>query len=205
MDILTQNAKHPQSTLSIRSRLRKRGLSCRDSLSAEERVVFSHRACSHLIHSLKQNGENLSRLILAGYWPIKSEMDPRPLFDVIALHGGSLALPAVLDSTTMVFRAFSQSTVLEPMRFGTFGPGAENAVVIPNFIIVPLSAFDSQCHRLGYGGGYYDRTVKSLKKQGHRINLLGFGFSCQEVESIPHAKHDLILQKIFTEKGFLKC
>lgn len=92
-------------------------------------------------------------MIFAGYWPIKSEIDPRPLLDAIAFHGGRLALPVVLDSTTMVFRVFSQSTVLEPMRFGTFGPSADNAVVVPNVILVPLSAFDKHCHRLGYGGG----------------------------------------------------
>ncbi|WP_455480540.1 5-formyltetrahydrofolate cyclo-ligase [Bartonella sp. B12(2025)] len=201
---MTQNIKHQQSASLIRSQLRKRGLSHRDALSSEERALFSHRACSHLIDSLEQKGEDFSRMILAGYWPIKSEIDPRPLFDAIALRGGDLALPAVIDSTTMVFRAFSQSTVLEPMRFGTVGPSAENAIVVPNFIIVPLSAFDSQCHRLGYGGGYYDRTVKVLEKQGHRINLLGLGFSCQEVESIPHTEHDLVVQGIFTEKGFLK-
>ncbi|ETS17419.1 hypothetical protein Q648_00905 [Bartonella quintana JK 12] len=55
-----------------------------------------------------------------------------------------------------------------------------------------------------YGRGYYDRAVKALKKQGHQINLWGLGFLCQEVSSIPHAEHDLILQGIFTEKGFLK-
>ncbi|OPB34841.1 5-formyltetrahydrofolate cyclo-ligase [Bartonella taylorii] len=202
--IMKQSTKPPQLTSSLRAQLRKSGLSRRDALSAQERATFSQHACSHLIKTLEEKGEDFSRMILAGYWPIKSESDPRPLFDAIALRGGSLALPAVLDSTTMVFRAFSHDTVLEPMRFGTLGPGVENAVVVPNFIIVPLSAFDSQCHRLGYGGGYYDRAVEALEKQGHRLNLLGLGFSCQEVESIPHAEHDLVVQGIFTEKGFLK-
>ncbi|EJF74217.1 5-formyltetrahydrofolate cyclo-ligase [Bartonella alsatica] len=201
---MTENSKYPQSATLIRKQLRQRGLLHRSALSPQERAVFSQRACFHLIHSLEEKKEDFSRLILAGYWPIKSEIDPRPLFKAIALRGGRLALPAVLDSTTMVFRAYTPKTVLEPMRFGTLGPGAENAVVVPNLIIVPLSAFDSQCHRLGYGGGYYDRVVESLEKKGHHINLLGLGFSCQEVECIPHAKHDLILQGIFTEKGLLK-
>nr|WP_183229291.1 5-formyltetrahydrofolate cyclo-ligase [Bartonella callosciuri] len=201
---MTQAAHDPQSASSIRAKLRKIGLSQRAALSEQERALFSQRACSHVVRNLKEKGEDFSRIILAGYWPIKSEIDPRPLFDAVALCGGCLALPAVLDSTTMVFRAYSQSTVLEPMRFGTLGPGAENAVLVPNVIIVPLSAFDRHCHRLGYGGGYYDRAVESLEKQGHHVALLGLGFSCQEVESIPHAEHDLIVQGIFTEKGFLK-
>ncbi|WP_019221248.1 5-formyltetrahydrofolate cyclo-ligase [Bartonella senegalensis] len=201
---MTEDTKAAQSISLVRSQLRKSGLSKRDSLSAKERNVFSQQACFHLIQVLEQRGLDFSCMVLAGYWPIKSEIDPRPLFHCIRARGGSLVLPAVLDSTTMVFRTFSQSTVLESMRFGTLGPGDENAVVVPNLILVPLSAFDSQCHRLGYGGGYYDRAVEILQKQGHQITLFGLGFSCQEVSSIPHAEHDLIVEGIFTEKGFLK-
>ncbi|WP_208436271.1 5-formyltetrahydrofolate cyclo-ligase [Bartonella phoceensis] len=201
---MVRNTENLQFFSSIRAQLRKIGLSHRATLSIQERAVFSQRACFYLIRSLEEQREDFSRLILAGYWPIKTEMDPRPLFHAIALRGGRLALPAVLDSTTMVFRSYSQNTVLEPMRFGTLGPGAENADVVPNLIIVPLAAFDSQCHRLGYGGGYYDRAIESLETQGHRARLFGLGFSCQEVESIPHAEHDLIVEGIFTEKGFLK-
>ncbi|WP_332060231.1 5-formyltetrahydrofolate cyclo-ligase [Bartonella sp. CB74] len=199
-----QSTQYLQSASLVRSHLRKLGLSHRDALSVQNRVLFSHHACSHLIHYLEQRGEDFSQMILSGYLPIKSEIDPRPLFDFIVSRGGSLALPAILDSTTMVFRAFSKSTVLEPMRFGTMGPNSDSSIVVPNFIIVPLSAFDNQCHRLGYGGGYYDRTVASLKKQGHQIHLLGLGFSCQEVVSIPPTQHDLTVQGIFTEKGFLE-
>ncbi|WP_375666374.1 5-formyltetrahydrofolate cyclo-ligase [Bartonella sp. TT121SHDZB] len=201
---MTQNTSAKTAT-SVRIQHRQSGLSRRDALSTQERALFSQRACCHVIEYLEQKGTDFSRLILAGYWPIKSEIDPRPLLDAIALRGGHLALPAVLDSTTMIFRAFSPSTILEPMRFGTFGPGADNGVVVPNNIIVPLSAFDRHCHRLGYGGGYYDRAVESLKKQGHSMTLWGIGFSCQEVSSIPPTEYDLQLQGIFTEKGFLKC
>ncbi|WP_455465864.1 5-formyltetrahydrofolate cyclo-ligase [Bartonella sp. B39] len=201
---MVENTDNLQFSLSIRAQLRKIGLSERAALSTQEKSVFSQRACAHLMKSLEEKGEDFSRMILAGYWPIKSEIDPRPLLDAVALRGGSLALPVVLDSTTMIFRAFSKNMALESMRFGTLGPGAENATVIPNVIIVPLSAFDKQCHRLGYGGGYYDRAVEDLEKKGYQVNLFGLGFSCQEVESIPHAEHDLVVKGIFTEKGFLK-
>ncbi|UNF38502.1 5-formyltetrahydrofolate cyclo-ligase [Bartonella krasnovii] len=201
---MTQNLSS-KNTSSLRARARESGLSCRDALSKEERSLFSQRACRHFLEAFEKKGTDFSRLILAGYWPIKSEIDPRPLLDVIASRGGRLALPAVLDSTTMIFREFSPHTQLQPMRFGTLGPGADNATVIPNNILVPLSAFDHHCHRLGYGGGYYDRAVEALEKQGHQMALWGIGFSCQEVDSIPAAKHDLQVQGIFTEKGFLKC
>ncbi|WP_139412356.1 5-formyltetrahydrofolate cyclo-ligase [Bartonella mastomydis] len=194
-----------ETASSLRACARKNGLSRRDALSKEERALFSQHACQHFLEVLEKKGTDFSRLILAGYWPIKSEIDPRPLLEAIASRGGRLALPAVLDSTTMIFRAFSSHTQLKPMRFGTLGPGADNATVIPNNVLVPLSAFDHHCHRLGYGGGYYDRAVEALEKQGHKMALWGIGFSCQEVFSIPVAEHDLQLQGIFTEKGFLKC
>ncbi|WP_039758284.1 5-formyltetrahydrofolate cyclo-ligase [Bartonella queenslandensis] len=200
---MTQNT--PLSSASLRAQQRKSGLSRRDALSKEERAVFSQRACWHFIETLEKKGTDFSRLILAGYWPIKSEIDPRPLLETVVSRGARLALPAVLDSTTMIFRSFSLGTTLKPMRFGTLGPGEDNAVVVPNNIIVPLSAFDCQCHRLGYGGGYYDRAINALEKQGHKITLWGIGFSCQEVSAIPAAEHDLQVQGIFTEKGFLKC
>ncbi len=203
-ETMTQNPLC-ESASSLRTQQRKSGLSRRDALLTEERALFSQRACCHFIEYLEKKGTDFSCLILAGYWPIKSEIDPRPLLDAVALRGGHLALPAVLDSTTMIFRAFSPSTILEPMRFGTFGPSADNEVVVPNNIIVPLSAFDRHCHRLGYGGGYYDRAVEALEKQGHQMTLWGLGFSCQEVSSIPPTEYDLQLQGIFTEKGFLKC
>ncbi|WP_074381588.1 5-formyltetrahydrofolate cyclo-ligase [Bartonella doshiae] len=201
---MVQYREYPLSTSEIRSQLRQSSLSLRDALSSQERQTFSHCACAHLMHVFEQRGEDFSRMVFAGYWPIKSEIDPRPLFEPIVARGGALALPVVLDSTTMVFRKFSNNTVLESMRFGTLGPGVENEVVVPNVIIVPLSAFDRQCHRLGYGGGYYDRAVDMLKKKKHQPHLLSLAFSCQEVESIPHQEHDLILQEIFTEKGFLQ-
>ncbi len=201
---MTQSINPSQSSAFIRTQLRKIGLSKRAALSAPARAAFSQQACTHVLRHLEEQGQDFSRLILAGYWPIKSEIDPRPLLHAITLRGGYLSLPAVLDSTTMEFRAYSQNTILEPMRFGTLGPGRENAVIVPNLILVPLSAFDNHCHRLGYGGGYYDRAVEVLKKQGHQVRLLGLGFSCQEVESIPPEEHDLVVEGIFTEKGLLK-
>ncbi|PIT69145.1 5-formyltetrahydrofolate cyclo-ligase [Bartonella tribocorum] len=195
----------PLSSSYLRAQLRKSGLSRRNALSQEERALFSRRACCHFMEYLEKRGTDFSRLILAGTWPIKSEIDPRPLLEAIACRGARLALPAVLDSTTMVFREFSLNSTLEPMRFGTFGPSADNAVVAPNMIIVPLSAFDHHCHRLGYGGGYYDRAIEALEKQGHKMTLWSIGFSCQEVSAIPRTEHDLQVEGIFTEKGLLKC
>ncbi|MCZ2328862.1 5-formyltetrahydrofolate cyclo-ligase [Bartonella sp. F02] len=202
---MSKTTKNSHCTSSIRSHLRQVGLSQRNRLSPSERHVFSQRACTHATDYFTQQIADFSQIILAAYWPIRSEIDPRPLFHFVSSQGGFLALPAILDRTTMVFRTFSEEASLESMQFGTFGPDASHAVVAPTIIIVPLSAFDAQCHRLGYGGGYYDRAIAQLKQNGHSVQLFGLGFSCQEVESIPAAEHDLVLQGIFTEKGFLQC
>lgn len=193
------------SALLVRSRLRALGLSRRDKLSDHDRHLFSQRACSHMIHYLERKVEDFSQTIISGYWPIRSEIDPRPVLHFVSSRGGCLALPAVLDRTTMVFRKFSEGMSLEPMQFGTVGPGSDSKVISPTIIIAPLSVFDRQGHRLGYGGGYYDRAVEKLQKHTSSVHLFGLGFSCQEVKSIPSAPHDLVLQRIFTEKGFIEC
>ncbi|WP_026501031.1 5-formyltetrahydrofolate cyclo-ligase [Bartonella clarridgeiae] len=194
----------PSLFLSVRNSLRQFGLSQRDHLSLEERSIFSQQACFHVSEYLAQKVSNFSQIIFAGYWPIRSEIDPRPLFDFISSRGGNLALPVVLDDKMMVFRRFSDEKQLELMHFGIFCPNSEQTVVFPDFILVPLSAFDRQAHRLGYGAGYYDRVIAHFHNQAHPVHLLGFGFSCQEVLSIPARADDLLVEGIFTEKGFLK-
>nr|CBI79853.1 conserved hypothetical protein [Bartonella sp. AR 15-3] len=201
--MMTHFSQSTSSSLLIRNSLRHWGLSQRDHLSLQDRHIFSHRACSHAVNYLDKKVSDFSGIIFGGYWPIRSEIDPRPLFDFITSRGGRLALPAVCDYTTMVFRRFSHESELERMHFGILCPGSKQAIVLPHFIFVPLSAFDRQGHRLGYGAGYYDRIVEDFHMQGHSVHLLGFGFSCQEVEFIPPRTDDLLLQGIFTEKGFL--
>ncbi|AQX18866.1 5-formyltetrahydrofolate cyclo-ligase [Bartonella sp. A1379B] len=191
------------SSLSVRNSLRHWGLSQREHLSLQDRSIFSHRACSHAAEYLDKKVNNLSGIIFAGYWPIRSEIDPRPLFDFITSRGGHLALPSIIDHTTMVFRRFSHESELERMHFGILCPSSKQAVVLPHFIFVPLSAFDHHGHRLGYGAGYYDRIVENFCTQDHPVHLFGFGFSCQEAAFIPPRTEDLLLQGIFTEKGFL--
>ncbi|MFT4320626.1 5-formyltetrahydrofolate cyclo-ligase [Bartonella bacilliformis] len=197
-------SKDSLSIQSVRSHLRHLGFSEREKLSKDNHRIFSHRACWHIAHTLKQKMGDISQMIIAGYWPIRSELDPNLFLEYVVSHGGRLALPAIIDDETMVFRAYSPHTPLESMRFHTMGPEASSAVVTPTFILVPLLAFDRQYNRLGYGKGYYDRAIAALKAEGHCIDLFGLGFSCQEVESIPNTKHDLVLQGIFTEKGFLE-
>lgn len=138
---------------------------------------------------------------VAGFWPMRSEMDVRPLMEALAERGARLCLPAILDKTTIVFRAFMRDAQLVDMGFGTQGPDAEAAVLDPDLMLVPLAAFDGRGHRIGYGAGYYDRAIARLAEQGRKPRLIGIAFDCQEVERVPDEDHDMAIAEILTESG----
>lgn len=138
---------------------------------------------------------------VAGFWPIRSEVDVRPLMAALADRGARLALPAVIDSTTIVFRALERGGALIETGYGTAGPGPDAATVTPSVVLVPLAAFDARGHRLGYGAGYYDRAIAELTAAGKRPRLVGVAFDLQEVEQVPAEPHDEPLDAILTESG----
>jgi 5-formyltetrahydrofolate cyclo-ligase len=139
--------------------------------------------------------------VVSGFWPMRSEVDVRPLMFALMEKGARLALPAILDRTTIVFRELVRGAPLVEMGFGTYGPGPEAAVLEPSLMLVPLAAFDARGHRIGYGGGYYDRAIERLRAAGHAPRLVGVAFDCQEVERVPDEPHDVVLPEILTESG----
>ena len=177
--------------------LRQEALARRDRLPEKQRVVISQK----LVEELQKLLAILKGKTVAGFWPIKSEIDPRPMMSALKKHGVKLALPAIIDKTTMVFRIFEDEGKLVDMGFGTVGPSEEAEIVEPETLLVPLSAFDSKGNRIGYGAGYYDRAIASLRENGHNPLLIGLAFDCQEVPSIPAEPHDQKLAMILTESG----
>jgi 5-formyltetrahydrofolate cyclo-ligase len=139
--------------------------------------------------------------IVSGFWPIRSEMDIRPLMFALRGRGARLALPAILDRETIVFRELARDTPLVDMGFGTKGPGEEAAVLDPTLMLVPLAAFDQRGHRIGYGAGHYDRAIARLHAKGLAPRLIGVAFDCQEVGTVPNEVHDVALDAILTESG----
>ena len=123
--------------------------------------------------------------IVSGFLPIRSEMDLGPLMAALAGKGARLCLPAILDRTTMVFRACEPGAPLVDMGFGTQGPGEAAAVLEPAVMLVPLAAFDARGDRIGYGAGHYDRAIARLHENGSRPRLIGVAFDCQRVEAVP--------------------
>lgn len=141
--------------------------------------------------------------IVAAYWPMGDEIDPRPLMRRLEQVGCRLALPVVAArGQPLEFRAFAFGDTLEPGLHGTVHPVLTSQPLVPQLILVPLLAFDRQCFRLGYGGGYYDRTLESLRQRA-QVRTIGLGFAAQEVAVIPRDGHDQRLDAIVTEAGLI--
>lgn len=140
--------------------------------------------------------------VVAGFLPIRSEVDPRPLMLALAKEGATLALPAILDAETIVFRQWDPSAPLIDMAMKTQGPGPEWPELTPDIILMPLAGFDAKGNRLGYGGGFYDRAIARMALAGRQPKLIGIAFQTQALPAIPAEAHDRPIDAILTEEGF---
>jgi len=135
---------------------------------------------------------------VAAYMPMRGEVDPIP---GLADHAGALALPVVVAAgQPLIFRRWASGEALEVGIFGTRHPSASAAEITPSLVLVPLAGFDRSGHRLGYGGGFYDRTLAKLRAAGP-VFAAGIAFSVQQVEMIPVEATDAPLDAIITEDG----
>jgi 5-formyltetrahydrofolate cyclo-ligase len=181
----------------LKKTLRQEALARRDALDPAWRIEASL--------AMAETGAALLPVapgtVVSGFWPMRSEVDVRPLMAALRERGALLCLPAILDRTTIVFRELVRGAALVDMGFGTAGPGPEAAVLEPGLLLVPLAAFDARGHRIGYGAGYYDRAIARLQAAGRNPDLVGIAFDCQQVERVPDEPHDVILPAILTETG----
>jgi 5-formyltetrahydrofolate cyclo-ligase len=181
---------------SLKKQLRLEALARRDALDVEYRIEASLGMADGADALAVQPGD-----VVSGFWPMRSEVDVRPLMFAMRERGARLALPAILDKTTIVFRELVRGAPMIDMGFGTMGPGPEAAELEPKVMLVPLAAFDIRGHRIGYGAGYYDRAIARLIERNTRPRLIGIAFDCQEVAGVPDETHDVALDVILTESG----
>jgi 5-formyltetrahydrofolate cyclo-ligase len=137
---------------------------------------------------------------VSGFWPIGQEIDIRPL--LLALHeqGHPIVLPETPKrGNPLIFRLWRPGDVLIPERFGTFRP--DGVVRQPDFLLVPLLAFDRRGYRVGYGAGYYDRTLAGLPGRYR----LGVAYAAQELDEVPAGPYDERLDAVATERGVVFC
>lgn len=181
----------------IKKNLRKQALARRDALDEFWRIEASLEMAEMARDTIPiEHGT-----IVSGFWPMRSEVDVRPMMFALREHGARLCLPAILDKTTIVFRELVHGAPMVDMGFGTVGPHEEAQVLDPDVMLVPLAAFDARGHRIGYGAGYYDRAIAKLQDKGKEPRLVGIAFDCQEVERVPDENHDVIIPEILTESG----
>lgn len=183
----------------LKKKLRAEALARRDALDAAWRVEASLE-----IAKATSGIDVTPGIVVSGFWPMRSEVDIRPAMAALADKGARLCLPAILDKTTIVFRELVRGGEMISMGFGTFGPGPEAEELEPDLMMVPLAAFDRRGHRIGYGGGYYDRAIARLRDKGKANRIIGIAFECQRVEHVPDEPHDIQLSEILTEKGLLR-
>ena len=141
--------------------------------------------------------------IVSGFMPLKSEINPLPLMRKLAGAGARLALP-VIDARgkPLILRAFTFGDALNSGQWGIREPKPEAPEVAPDIMLVPLLAFDRTGHRVGYGAGYYDRTIAKFRAM-KTVLAIGIAFVAQEIEAVPITERDARLDLVLTERDVI--
>jgi len=182
------------ATLQMKAELRRAGQARRDALPAEVRKAVAEAIAARPFPLAVAPG-----MIVSGFMPLKSEINPLPLMRKLADIGARLALPVVAGrGMPLIMRAWSWGEPLVPGVWGIREPGPAAATVEPDIVLVPLLAFDRSGHRIGYGAGYYDLTIAQLRAN-KPIVAVGIAFAAQEIETVPRTAFDAQLDLVLTE------
>ncbi|WP_343210915.1 5-formyltetrahydrofolate cyclo-ligase [Ancylobacter lacus] len=197
------SARDPDAIAATKTRLRREALARRAALTPAEREAGAEAAAEHAAEWLGTvAGETVALFV-----PIGHEIPTGPLVRRLRAAGARLALPVVVGpAAPLVFRRWDAAVPLEPSpgpgRFAIPAPPAGMAEVDPDIVVVPLAAFDTRGNRLGYGGGFYDRTLARLRRV-KRVEALGFAFAVQRLDELPAGAHDERLDAIATDAGVI--
>jgi 5-formyltetrahydrofolate cyclo-ligase len=173
---------------------RERLIAARLAMSTGQRTAWSAAIADALLRVIG----SVEGLIVSTYWPFRGEPDLRPFMTQVADLGGICALPVVVEKARpLAFRSWREG---EPLVRGVWNipVPAQGAVVVPDVAIAPVVGFDRQCYRLGYGGGFFDRTLAALRP---RPRVFGVGYELQALETIRPLAHDIPMLAIVTEAG----
>jgi len=159
----------------------------------------------HLLKTWTKASEGFDdEVILAGYWPMGTEMDVRPAMVALDRTGVLMTLPEVVaKGRPLRFRAWHPGEDMVEGDHGTAHPVHTAPMMRPDVVLVPMLAFDRRGYRIGWGGGYYDRTLELLRKVG-QCTAIGVAYSAQEVDEVPTDAYDQPLDWIITEQETIK-
>jgi len=178
-----------------KTELRATAQSRRDALPAEERKRAAEAIAARAFPVAITPG-----VVVSGFMPLKSEINPLPLMRRLAEQGARLALPAIAGrSKPLTMRAWHFGVALDRGQWGIREPKADAPEVEPDILLVPLLAFDRVGFRIGYGAGYYDMTVRRLRGL-NAVTAVGIAFASQEVPKIPTTERDERLDLVLTER-----
>ena len=180
-------------TDSPKAQLREQALARRDALPADERAAAVEAIAARPFPVTVTTG-----MVVSGFSPMKTEINPLPLMRKAAQLGARLALPAIAGrGKPLIMRAYTFGDELARGQWGIREPKAEAPEVAPDILIVPLAAFDRAGHRIGYGAGYYDMTINALRAKKKAV-AMGIAFAAQEIASIPATDRDARLDFVLT-------
>jgi len=197
MKPLPPSAEHAPDPGVFRAALRREKLAARLALDPAAHAALSAGLEQHLAALLLP----LAPQTLAFCAPVRGEFDARPLAARLIEQGWHTAMPVVTTvDAPMSFRAWTPSSAMGADRYGIPIP-ADGAALIPDIVLLPLVAFDARGFRLGYGGGYFDRTLAAMVP---RPKAIGVGFELARVPDIRPQAHDIGLDAVVTEAGVLR-
>jgi 5-formyltetrahydrofolate cyclo-ligase len=182
----------PAELIEAKRLVRQRMLAARESWDP---------ACGHALGGrVLREAPPPTGAIVSGFWPMGQEIDIRPLLRELHARGHPIVLPETPKrGNPLIFRLWHPRSVMVPERFGTSRPDGD--VRVPDFLLVPLLAFDRRGYRVGYGAGYYDRTLASLPGRFR----LGVAYAAQELDEVPAGPYDERLDAVATERGVIFC
>ena len=183
------------SITDLKTIVRKDALMRRDAIPAADRAQAAETIAVRAFPVAVGSG-----VIVSGFMPLKTEINPLPLMRKFAAAGARLALPAIAGrGKPLTMRAFAFGDELASGQWGIREPKPDAPEVAPDVLLVPLLAFDRTGHRVGYGAGYYDMTIAALRAK-KPVVAVGIAFAAQEIETVPITPHDARLDLVLTER-----
>ncbi len=188
--------------------LRKQAIKARAALATDDadaagRLAAQAGIVAEIATSLSDAPDSAGGApVIAAYLPIRSELSPLPLIEALAADGFATAMPVTPEpGNPLLFRAWAPGAPLADGPYFTKQPLSDAAEMIPSVILAPMLAFDSSCWRLGYGGGFYDRTLSGLRAAGCHFVALGIAYDGQLVDILPTGPYDMRLDGVLTPSG----
>lgn len=192
----------------LRSRLRAARLAISDADRYRGALLMRGRLYTWL--ALRRDATAAAGLpapqVIAAYWPMEGEADLRPLLSQWVEAGLTVAMPVVAARhAPLAFRPWTPDTPMQPGAYGIAEPQAGDFVT-PDVLLVPTLGYTAQADRLGYGGGYYDRTLAALREQGRDYTAIGISWQCGRIgpaDAYLPAAHDVRLDAVLTPEAWV--